>query len=65
MTIDDMIAELEDIKRRNQEPDVPGFDPGTLEVRIQSEDGTYESEIKSVEQANDVWIIVAEPNYDL
>lgn len=65
MTIDEMISELNEIKERNREPEVPAFDPGTLEIRVQSADGTYESEIKSVEQANDVWLIVDEPNYDL
>jgi len=34
-------------------------------VRIQSEDGTFDSEIKSVESANDAWLIVKEPDYDL
>lgn len=65
MTIDELIADLNEIKERNREPEVPNFDPGTLEVRIQSEDGTYESSVNEVTQANDVWLIVDEPNYDL
>jgi hypothetical protein len=64
MTINEMIKELEEIRERNREPEVPNFDPGTLEIRIQSQEGTFESEIVSVEQANDVWLIVDEPNYE-
>ena len=65
MTIDEVIEALTEIKERNREPDVPNYDPGTLEVRVQSADGTYESTIQSIESANDAWIIVAEPDYDL
>jgi len=65
MTIDELITQLQEIKERNREPEVPNFDPGTLEIRIQSQEGTFESEIRSVEQANDVWLIIDEPNYDL
>ena len=65
MTIDELIAKLQEIKERNREPDLPRFDPGTLEVSIQSDGGTYESEIALVEQPNDVHLIVDEPNYDL
>lgn len=65
MTIDELIAELEEIKKRNIEPDMPNFDPGTMEVHIQSQDGTYDSSIIEVSDANGPWIIVDEPNYDL
>ncbi len=65
MTIDELIARLEEIREANREPDVPSFDPGSLGVHIQSEDGTYDSEILSVESVNDVWLIIKEPNYGL
>jgi len=65
MTIDELIAELNEIKERNREPEVPTFDPGTIQVKVQSEEGTYESDIKDCEMVADVWLIVAEPNYDL
>lgn len=65
MTIDELIKELVEIKLANVEPEVPNFDPGALEVYVQSEEGTLDSPIKSVDQANDVWLIVNEPNYDL
>lgn len=61
MTIDEVILHLQEIKRLNTEP---GCDGGTLEVRVQSCEGTFESTIESIEQANDVWIIVKEPDYD-
>ena len=64
MTIDELIRELNEIKERNREPDVPNFDPGSIEVFVQSSEGTYDSPIQSVEQANDVWLIVNEPNYE-
>jgi len=64
MTIDELITQLQEIKERNREPEVPNFDPGTLEIRIQSQEGTFESEIRSVEQANDVWLIIDEPDYE-
>lgn len=64
MTIDELIQRLTEIKEANYEPEVPAFDPGTLEVLIQSQDGTFDSEIVEVEQANDVWLIVNEPNYE-
>jgi hypothetical protein len=63
MTIDELIKELQEIKERNTEPDVPNFDPGSIEVFVQSEAGTFESEIQVVEQANDVWFIVDEPGF--
>lgn len=65
MTIDELIAALTEIKENNREPKIPNFDPGTMEVQVQSEDGTYDSDIVSVEEANGPWIIVNEPNYDL
>lgn len=64
MTIDELIRELNEIKERNREPDVPNFDSGSIEVFVQSSEGTYDSPIQSVEQANDVWLIVNEPNYE-
>lgn len=65
MTIDELITALTEIKENNREPEVPNFDPGTMEVRVQSEDGTYDSGITSVDDANGPWLIVNEPNYDL
>ena len=65
MTIDELIAELTAIKERNREPDVPNYDPGTLEVRVQSCDGTFDSEITTIETLSDVWLFVDEPDYDL
>ena len=64
MAIDELIRELNEIKERNREPDVPNFDSGSIEVFVQSSEGTYDSPIQSVEQANDVWLIVNEPNYE-
>ena len=63
VTVDQLIAELVAIKERNTEPSLPSYDPGTLEVRVQSQEGTYESVINAVDQANDVWLIVEEPDY--
>jgi len=60
MTIDELIQELTEIKERNYEPEVPQYDPGTLEVFVQSEEGIFESPILQVNQANDVWLIVKE-----
>ena len=62
MTIDEVIEALTEIKERNTEPECDG---GSLEVRVQSEDGTYDSAIRSIESANDAWFIVDEPDYDL
>ena len=61
MTIDEVIAELTEIKERNTEATCDG---GSLEVRIQSEEGTFDSTILSIDMANDVWLIVKEPDYD-
>ena len=64
MTLNELIKELQEIRVRNMEPEIPDFDPGdSMEVRIQSEDGTFESAIRSVETPNEVWFIVDEPNY--
>ena len=60
MTIDELIAELQDIKERNREPELPNFDPGTMEVHVESEDGCYDSEIERVEPANGPFLITKE-----
>lgn len=65
MTINELIAELEEVRERYREPEMPNYDPGTLEVRVQSQEGTFESEIESVESANGAWLIVEEPDYEL
>ena len=61
MNINEVIEALKEIRERNTEPHCDG---GTLEVRVQSEDGTYDSEIVCIETANDAWFIVKEPNYE-
>lgn len=60
MSINELIAALEDWKRRNAEPEIPGFDPGTYEVMVQGQDGIFESPVLRVEDANGPWIIVKE-----
>jgi len=65
MTIDEVIEALTEIKERNREPDVPNYDPGTLDVRVQSAEGTYDSDIQMIDSANGAWLIVDEPDYDL
>ena len=62
MTIDEVIEALTEIKERNTDTHCDG---GTLEVRVQSAEGTYDSDIQSIDSANDAWIIVDEPDYDL
>lgn len=61
MTIDELINELTTIKERNREPEVPNFDPGTIQVYVQDENGIFDSPINTVEMANDVWLIVNTP----
>lgn len=64
MTINELIEKLEDIKGRNVESDVPDFDPGTIDVFVESQEGTYYSPIFKITQPNYVWLIVGEPNYE-
>lgn len=63
MSIDELVAQLLEIKERNREPEVPDFDPGAMDVQVESEEGTFSSKIRSVEAANGPWLIVEEPNY--
>jgi hypothetical protein len=64
MTVNELIAELEDWKKRNAEPEVPSYDPGTTEVRVESEEGTYDSVIIEITDANGPWVIVKEPDWE-
>ena len=63
MKLNELIAEAQAYIERNREPEVPSYDPGEEEVKVQSLDGTYESEIVSFETANTPWLIVHEPDY--
>jgi len=63
MNVRELVDELQDWLRRNEEPELESYVPDA-EIRIEDEEGTYDSPLLAVVDANGPHLIVKYPHDD-